>query len=68
MANKFSALARDKYLGFLVLENLQMLIAYVVLALAAAVLAQPFVALWTGVIQIPKAAPPSSCAASASPR
>lgn len=48
MANKFSALARDKYLGFLVLENLQMLVAYVVLALAAAVLAQPFVALWTG--------------------
>jgi arylsulfatase A-like enzyme len=48
MANKFSALARDKYLGFLVLQNLQMLVAYVVLALAAAVLIQPFVALWTG--------------------
>jgi arylsulfatase A-like enzyme len=47
MANKFSALARDKYLGFLVFENLRMLIAYLVLALAAAVLAQPFVAVWT---------------------
>ena len=47
MANKFSALARDKYLGFLVLQNLQMLIAYVVLALVAAVLIQPFAALWT---------------------
>ncbi len=47
MANKFSALARDKHLGFLVLENLQMLLAYVVLALAAAFLVQPFVALWT---------------------
>lgn len=47
MANKFSALARDKYLGFLVLQNLQMVIAYVVLALIAAVLVQPFIALWT---------------------
>ena len=47
MANKFSALARDKYLGFLVLQNLQMLVAYVVLALAAAILIQPFAALWT---------------------
>ncbi|NQW99969.1 sulfatase-like hydrolase/transferase, partial [bacterium] len=47
MANKFSALARDEYLGFLVLENLRMLIAYGVLALAAALLVQPFVAVWT---------------------
>ncbi len=47
MANKFSALARDKYLGFLVLQNLQMLLAYGVLTIAAAVLIQPFVALWT---------------------
>ena len=47
MANKFSALARDKYLGFLVWQNLQMLVAYVVLAAAAAVLIQPFAALWT---------------------
>jgi arylsulfatase A-like enzyme len=47
MANKFSALARDKYLGFLVGQNLQMLTAYVVLAIAAAILIQPIVALWT---------------------
>ncbi|MES2921946.1 MAG: sulfatase [Verrucomicrobiota bacterium] len=47
MANKFSTLARDEYLGFLVLQNLQMLIAYIVLALAAALLVQPFAALWT---------------------
>ncbi len=47
MANKFSALARDKYLGFLVLQNLQMLIAYVVIATVAAILVQPFVAMWT---------------------
>ena len=47
MANKFSALARDKYLGFLVWQNLQMLIAYGVLAIAAAIVIQPFVALWT---------------------
>ena len=49
MANKFSVLAKDKYMGFLVLQNLQMLIAYVVLALAAAFLLQPFVALWTAI-------------------
>lgn len=47
MANKFSALARDKYIGFLALQNLQMLIAYVVLAVAAAILIQPLVVLWT---------------------
>ncbi len=47
MANKFSALARDQYLGFLVWQNVQMLIAYVVLAIAAAILVQPFVVFWT---------------------
>lgn len=47
MANKFSALARDKYMGFLILENLQMLVAYVVLTLAAALVIQPFVSHWT---------------------
>ena len=47
MANKFSALARDKYLGFLVGQNLLMLIAYAMLALIAAILVQPYVALWT---------------------
>ena len=47
MANKFSALARDHYLGFLVWQNLQMLIAYALLAIAAAIVIQPFAALWT---------------------
>ena len=47
MANKFSALARDQYMGFLVSQNLQMLLAYVVLALAAAVIIQPFADAWT---------------------
>ncbi|MEX1115333.1 MAG: sulfatase [Akkermansiaceae bacterium] len=47
MANKFSALARDEYLGFLVMQNIQMLIAYAALALAAAILVQPCVDLWT---------------------
>ncbi len=47
MANKFSVLARDKYLGFLVWQNLQMLVAYIVLAAVAAVLIQPFASLWT---------------------
>ncbi len=47
MANKFSALAKDKYMGFLVMENLRMLIAYAILALAGALLIQPLVSLWT---------------------
>lgn len=47
MMNKFSALARDQHLGFLIRENLLMLVAYAVLAIAAAILAQPVVALWT---------------------
>lgn len=47
MANKFSALARDQYLGFLVRENLLMLIAYAVLVIVAVILAQPLVTLWT---------------------
>lgn len=47
MANKFSALARDQYMGFLIGQNLLMVIAYVVLAVAAAFLLQPFVDLWT---------------------
>ena len=47
MENKFSALARDKYLWFLIRENLLMLLAYALLAAAATVLAQPLVTLWT---------------------
>ena len=45
MANKFSALAKDQYMGFLVAQNLQMLIAYVVLAIAGAILIQPVLSL-----------------------
>lgn len=47
MMNKFSALARDQYLGFLVRQNLLMAVAYLLLAVAAALLAQPLVTLWT---------------------
>jgi len=47
MMNKFSTLAREKHLGFLVRENLLMLSAYGLLALAAAVLAQPLVSWWS---------------------
>ena len=47
MANKFSALARDEYLGFLVLQNVQMLVAYAVLGISASLLLQPFVSAWT---------------------
>ncbi len=41
MANKFSALAREKHLSFLILQNLWMLLAYGLLALAGAVILQP---------------------------
>lgn len=47
MANKFSALARDQYLGFLVKQNLLMVVAYLLLAIAGALIAQPFVTFWT---------------------
>lgn len=47
MANKFNALARDEYFGFLFWQNVQMLIAYAVLTSVAAVLVQPFTTFWT---------------------
>ena len=47
LPKKFSTLARDQYLGFLILQNLQMIIAYLVLAIAAGILLQPYVGLWT---------------------
>ncbi len=47
MMNKFSALARDQYLGFLVWQNVLMLVAYGMLAVAGTLLARPAVALWT---------------------
>jgi arylsulfatase A-like enzyme len=46
MENKFSALARQDYMGFLISQNLQMILAYVVLALGAAILLQPYVSWW----------------------
>jgi len=48
MQNKFSAIARDEYLGFLVLQNLHALAAYVLLAVAGAWIIQPFVSIWNG--------------------
>jgi len=47
MKNKFSALARDKHLGFLILQNFQMILAYIVLAVAAAFIIQPWVNEWS---------------------
>ena len=47
MANKFNSLARDEYFGFLFWQNVQMLVAYAVLTLAAALLVQPFTTFWT---------------------
>jgi arylsulfatase A-like enzyme len=47
MMNKFSALARDQYLGFLIRQNLGMLLAYGLLALAASLLVQPLASWWT---------------------
>jgi arylsulfatase A-like enzyme len=46
MDNKFSALAREEYLGFLVMQNLHALAAYVLLAVVGAWLLQPFVSIW----------------------
>ena len=47
MENKFSALARTQYLGFIIQQNLLMLVAYALLAVIATILAQPLVSLWT---------------------
>jgi arylsulfatase A-like enzyme len=45
MANKFSALARDEHLGFLIKQNALLLPAYAGLALAALFLIRPWLAL-----------------------
>ena len=45
MDNKFSALAKEKYMGFLIRENAYMLIAYVLLALAFAWVLLPFISM-----------------------
>ncbi|MEI6675373.1 MAG: sulfatase-like hydrolase/transferase, partial [Verrucomicrobiota bacterium] len=47
MENKFSVLARDEHLGFLIGQNLQMLLAYAIVALIGAYLLQPWVAWWS---------------------
>lgn len=43
MENKFSALARDKYLDFLIWQNVHVLFAYVILAVLFAIILAPFV-------------------------
>ena len=43
MANKFSALAREKHLSFLILQNLWMLLAYAILAIAGTMILQPVI-------------------------
>ncbi len=47
MENKFSAIARDEYIGFLILQNVHAVVAYALLAAASAWLLQPFVAIWS---------------------
>lgn len=45
MENKFSALAKEKYLGFLIRENAYLLIAYLILAVGFALVLRPFISL-----------------------
>ena len=47
MENKFSALARDKYLQFLINQNLLVLVAYAILMVVAVFLVLPMVTTWT---------------------
>ena len=47
MENKFSAIARDEYLGFLALQNFHALAAYALLSILGAWLLQPIVAVWS---------------------
>lgn len=44
---KFKAVATEVYMGFILLQNVQVLIAYLVLGLVAALILQPFVNFWT---------------------
>ena len=48
MENKFSALAREKYLGFLIWQNVQVLFAYAILAVLFALVLRPFVSAMSG--------------------
>ncbi|MGJ8633687.1 MAG: sulfatase family protein [Luteolibacter sp.] len=45
MENKFSVLAKDKYMGFLVWQNVYVLVAYVILAVLFSLVLMPFVKL-----------------------
>lgn len=45
MMNKFSALAQDKYMSFLILQNLYVAIGYVILGFLFAVVLRPLIAL-----------------------
>ncbi len=47
MENKFSALAKNEYMGFLIAQNLHMLFGYGLLAIIAALLAQPVADFWS---------------------
>ncbi|RYD19181.1 MAG: hypothetical protein EOP88_19970, partial [Verrucomicrobiaceae bacterium] len=44
---KFKAVATEVYMGFILLQNLQVLVAYIVLGVIAALILQPFVNFWT---------------------
>lgn len=52
MDNKFSSIARDEFLGFLVAENAFVIIAYLILAIAGAFLIQPFASRISRTLQI----------------
>lgn len=54
MENKFSALAQDKYMGFLIWQNVQVLVAYAILSVVFALVLQPFVSLICGRLGIGK--------------
>jgi len=52
MDNKFSSIAREDFMGFLVGQNALMLIAYVLLAIAGALLLQPVVSWIAGKVRV----------------
>ena len=47
MDNKFSAIARSQFIGFLIGQNALMLVAYVILAFAGTLLLQPYLSVLT---------------------
>jgi len=48
MKNKFSVLAQDEYMGFLILQNLYVLIGYAILALLFTLVLRPLISLCIG--------------------